>query len=257
MEYLVVWASAAAACALTLPSGFGLGTLLMPVFALFFPLDVAIAMTAVVHLCTNLFRFVLYGRFADGLILVRFGIPAILGAFAGARLLFALSGMHPFFSYTLDGGLFHVMPVKVVVGVLLAVFVLIELLSGPGRVPVSDGSLVVGGALTGFFGGLSGHQGALRSAFLVRAGLSKETFIATGVVIACLVDFSRVSVYTAYFAGEGFKGSGVMLLGAICAALLGTLAASRVARDITMRGVQITVTVMIVVIACALGAGLV
>ncbi len=257
MDYLVVWASAAAASALTLPSGFGLGTLLMPVFALFFPLDVSIAMTAVVHLCTNLFKFVLYGRFADGLILVRFGIPAILGAFVGARLLFVLSGMQPFFSYTLEGSVFHVMPVKVVVAVLLAVFALIELLPGLKQISFSDGLLAIDGALTGFFGGLSGHQGALRSAFLVHAGLSKETFIATGVVIACLVDFSRISVYSAYFAGEGFAGKGVMLLGAICAALLGALAASRVVRKITMRAVQITVTIMIIAIACALAMGLV
>ena len=33
---------------------------------------------------------------------------------------------------------------------------------------------------SGFFGGLSGMQGALRSAFLARAGLSKEAFVASG-----------------------------------------------------------------------------
>ena len=49
--------------------------------------------------------------------------------------------------------------------------------------------------LSGFFGGLSGHQGALRSAFLVRLGLAKEMFVATGTAIACLVDISRMSVY--------------------------------------------------------------
>jgi acyl-CoA reductase-like NAD-dependent aldehyde dehydrogenase len=43
------------------------------------------------------------------------------------------------------------------------------------------GYLPVGGLLSGFFGGLSGHQGALRSVFLLRAGLTKESFIATGV----------------------------------------------------------------------------
>ena len=55
--------------------------------------------------------------------------------------------------------------------------------------------LLLGGVLTGFFGGISGHQGALRSAFLIRTNLSKESFIATGVVIACLVDISRLAVY--------------------------------------------------------------
>ena len=44
--------------------------------------------------------------------------------------------------------------------------------------------LAAGGLLSGFLGGLSGHQGALRSAFLIKCGLSKEVFIASGVVIA-------------------------------------------------------------------------
>ncbi len=257
MDYVIVWASAAAASALTLPTGFGLGTILMPVFALFFPIDVAIAMTAVVHLFTNLFKFVLFGQFADRQLLVRFGIPAILGAFLGARLLFVLSGMRPLFSYAMDGHVFHVMAVKVVVAVLLVAFAFIEFMPRLRRISFSDSFLVIGGALTGFFGGLSGHQGALRSAFLINSGVSKETFIATGVVIGCLVDFSRISVYSAYFAGEGFAGNGVMLAGAIVAALLGAFAASRVVQKVTMRAVQMTVTVMLVTIAIALATGLV
>jgi hypothetical protein len=48
----------------------------------------------------------------------------------------------------------------------------------------------VGGILSGFFGGLSGIQGAIRSAFLVKSGLKKEAYIATGVVIACFVDIN-------------------------------------------------------------------
>ncbi|KAF0170293.1 MAG: hypothetical protein FD161_4693 [Limisphaerales bacterium] len=43
MDYVVVSLAALVATALTLFSGFGLGTLLMPVFAVFFPLPVAVA----------------------------------------------------------------------------------------------------------------------------------------------------------------------------------------------------------------------
>ena len=46
MEWLVVGLAAFGASALTLFSGFGLGTLLLPAFALFFPADLAVAMTA-------------------------------------------------------------------------------------------------------------------------------------------------------------------------------------------------------------------
>ncbi len=56
---------------LTLFSGFGLGTLLMPVFALFFPVEVAVASTAVVHAANNLFKVGLLGRSAPRDILIR------------------------------------------------------------------------------------------------------------------------------------------------------------------------------------------
>jgi uncharacterized membrane protein YfcA len=52
-EELLVLAVALAASLLTFFSGFGLGTLLLPAFALVFPLDVAVAATALVHLANN------------------------------------------------------------------------------------------------------------------------------------------------------------------------------------------------------------
>ncbi len=55
--------------------------------------------------------------------------------------------------------------------------------------------LALGGVVSGFFGGLSGHQGAVRSMFLIKAGLEKEAFVATGIVPAVMVDVSRMLVY--------------------------------------------------------------
>ena len=56
MEEVLIILAALLASVLTLISGFGLGTLLLPVFALFFPLEIAVALTAVVHLLNNLFK---------------------------------------------------------------------------------------------------------------------------------------------------------------------------------------------------------
>ena len=56
VQYIVLYLAALAVSGLTLFSGFGLGTLLMPVFAIFFPIEIAVAMTAVVHLANNLFK---------------------------------------------------------------------------------------------------------------------------------------------------------------------------------------------------------
>ena len=56
MELVLIGLVALLTSGLTLFSGFGLGTILMPVFALFFPLPLAIAATAVVHFANNLFN---------------------------------------------------------------------------------------------------------------------------------------------------------------------------------------------------------
>ena len=46
MEFVVIAIVSAGASLLTLFSGFGLGTILMPAFAVFFPLDIAISLAA-------------------------------------------------------------------------------------------------------------------------------------------------------------------------------------------------------------------
>ena len=56
MSYLVICAVALLASTLTFYSGFGLGTLLLPAFALFVPVEQAVALTAVVHLLNSLFK---------------------------------------------------------------------------------------------------------------------------------------------------------------------------------------------------------
>ena len=55
MEIILISLAAFLTAILTFFSGFGLGTILMPVFAIFFPIDIAIALTGVVHFANNLF----------------------------------------------------------------------------------------------------------------------------------------------------------------------------------------------------------
>ena len=83
LHYAIIGLAAFFASGLTLFSGFGLGTLLLPVMALFFPIDLAIALTAVVHALNNLFKCWLLGRHADRAVVLKFGLPAILSAMLG------------------------------------------------------------------------------------------------------------------------------------------------------------------------------
>lgn len=195
MDYLVISTVAFSASLLTFFSGFGLGTLLLPVFAIWFPVEVSVALTAIVHLLNNIFKFLLVRKHIDKIVLLRFGIPAIIAAFVGAYILRSLAHLPHVYTYGLFDKSFFISPIKLTIAVLIIIFTLFELLPYFKKLQLSGKYLVTGGLLSGFFGGLSGHQGALRSVFLMRLGLSKESFIATGIVIACLVDIARMSVY--------------------------------------------------------------
>ncbi len=115
--------------------------------------------------------------------------------------------------------------------------------------------LTFGGLLSGFFGGLSGHQGALRSAFLINYGLSKEAFIATGVAVACMVDMTRLPVYFARFSAQSLLEQWPLLLIATLSAFAGAYLGTRFLKKTTLRGVQIITAIMIISLALLLGTG--
>lgn len=257
--YLLVCPIALVASGLTLVSGFGLGTLLLPAFALFFPVDVAIALTAIVHLANNLFKLGLVGLRADRALVIRFGLPALLFAFLGAFLLQWLADVAPIAEYHLGARRCQIKLVSLVVAVLMILFAAMEALPAFKRVSIPSRWLPVGGALSGFVGGVSGHQGALRSAFLLRfkETLTPESFIATNVVIAVLVDVSRLTIYGATFSWGRVSDHSGLVMAATLSAFLGAWLGARLLKKITMRAVQVTVSVLLLLLAIALGAGLV
>ena len=256
MEYFFICLAAFLTAGLTLFSGFGLSTILMPVFALVFPLDVAIALAAIVHLLNNLLKLALLGKNADIPIAFKFGLPAMVTAFFGAQCLIWFSSMSPFFGYLVFGHRFSVMPVKLTVAVLMVLFALSEVIPRLQKITIERKYLSLGGVLSGFFGGLSGHQGALRSVFLVRCNLTKESFIATGVLIACLVDISRLSVYGFHFLLTELQHNAIFIA-VIFSAFFGTLVASRLVQKVTLQSIQLVVSALLFIIALALGAGLI
>lgn len=257
MHYLLICAVALVASGLTLYTGFGLGTLLLPAFALFFPVDVAVALTAVVHLLNNLFKLFLVGRHAHSGVVLRFGVPAFVAAYGGAELLVWLSGLEPLYSYRLRGNLYHVMPIKLVVAVLMASFALMEMWPRFKRLSIPSKYLPLGGLVTGFFGGISGHQGAFRSAFLLRAGLGKEGFIATGVVIAVIIDLSRLVVYWRQMLAAEVSDNTALLAAAAGSAFLGAFLGNKLLQKISWRLIETGVSIMLFLIAAALASGLI
>jgi uncharacterized membrane protein YfcA len=261
MQTLAVGLSAFLAAGLTLYSGFGLGTLMLPVFALFLPVEMAIVATALVHGLNNLFKVALLGRHADWGVVLKFGLPAVFAAVLGAMALgwFAQAGS----SMTIEvneEAVARITPIKLVIGLLMIGFALFELLPRFQALEFDRRYLPVGGVLSGFFGGLSGHQGALRSAFLAKTGLTTERFVGSNAVIGFAVDLTRIGVYVALFAAAGasagrFSAWPLVIIGAL-AAFGGVLLGKRFLHKVTMQTVRVLVGILLFGVGLALLTGL-
>lgn len=262
MEYMLIGTAALLVSAMTLFSGFGLGTILMPLFAFFFPVDIAIAATAIVHAASNIFKVAVVGKYADRSLVWRFGLPAIVTAFIGAFLLGYLSGSGEILHYSIGTRTAVVTPVKLVMGALILFFAFFELLPRLRKIKFDRKYIPVGGALSGFFGGLSGHQGALRSAFLVKSGISTESFVGTSAVIAFMVDLVRITTYAfAFLMLRSSSPIGArqwpLIATGIVAAFAGTMIGRRYLHKVTMTAVQILTGILLFGIAVTLGAGII
>ena len=260
MEYLIICASALIVAALTLLTGFGLGTLLLPAFALFFPVEVAVAATAVVHLLNNLFKVYLVGQSADKKVLLLFALPAAIFAMIGAWLLNFFSSIPSVYQYALGSRVLQITPVNLLIAGLIIVFAVVEFIPQFNKLSFKHHLIPFGGALSGFFGGLSGHQGALRAAFLVRVGLEKKSLIGTMILSAVIVDISRLLVYGFTFFERDFRllyqqGGHYLVLAGTLAAFSGSFIASRFLEKITLQGLKFFIAIMLVIIAFALGLG--
>jgi len=262
VQALVVSVTAFVAAGLTMYSGFGLGTLLLPVFALFLPVEMAVVATALVHGANNLFKVALLGRHADREVVFRFGLPAVAAAVIGAMALGWLAGSDSAVTVEVNEQVVaRITPVKLIVGLLMIGFALFELLPRFRKLEFDRRWLPLGGLLSGFFGGLSGHQGALRSAFLAKSGLSTQRFVGSNAVIGFLVDLTRIGVYLALFVSAGiavdrFAGWPLVICGA-GAAFCGVLVGKRFLHKVTMQAVRTLVAILLFGVGAALLFGLI
>ena len=178
-ELLLVAIGSFLAAALTVPAGFGLSTILTPLVLLLMGPHEAVAVVAVVHGAHNAGKFAALRESVDFEAFRRYGVWLVLGAILGAALQ-------------------NEVPQKPLLALIGAFLVSLPLLSmseeWPGyRIPEANDSL--GGFGSGFMGGLTGHQGALRAMFLTRRLPDKMAYAATASVLALCVDLSRVPVY--------------------------------------------------------------
>lgn len=180
----------------------------------------AVAAVAPVHLFHSLGKLLLLRSHVDRPVLVQFGVPALAAAAVGAWGFARLTDWPELGTWSLLGRTFALCPLKLVIGLSLAGFSGWELCGTGGG--IRGVPLWAGGLASGFLGGLTGHQGAIRSAFFLGKDLPKERFIATGAAVACVVDFTRLAVYVPTFRllgesipwavmGAGFAGAAIGL----------------------------------------------
>ncbi len=192
---IVLFLVALGGALLTFFSGFGLGTLLLPLFVLICGPFEGVFAVAVVHLCNSILKCALTWKDISARVLWRFAPGAFVGALLGSWLLREISGMQVAYTHSFFGEPRTVYTISLVIGGLMVLFALLELFWENKLPALPEKYLFAGGTLSGFFGGLSGQQGALRTAFLLRSGLSKEAFIATGIACALVVDLTRIPLY--------------------------------------------------------------
>lgn len=161
----------------------------------------------------------------------------------------------------LFGHVFNIEPVKLTIGILIAIFSLFEFIPLLHYFSFPAKYIPLGGAISGFFGGLSGLQGALQSMFLMRAGLNKNQFVGTTVVSSLIVDLSRLLVYGFAMFGRHFEelkisGALELVASAMGAAYVGSFLGTHLLKKVTLKTIQIIVGVLLFVVALGLMGGI-
>lgn len=176
---LAILFAAILAGAIAALSGFGIGSLLTPLFAVYFPLKLAVAIVSIPHLIATAVRFYRLRVHLDRQVFIHFGIFSAAGGFLGAILSSRAKS-----------------PMLAVIFAALLIFSGLSGLFGlSGRMRFGRRTAWVAGGVSGFFGGLVGNQGGIRSAALLGFGIRKEALVATATAVALIVDGARMPVY--------------------------------------------------------------
>lgn len=216
-------------------TGFGIGSLLTPLLAARLGTQLAVAAVGVPHAAGTALRAARLRHAIDWPVLWRFGIPSAAGGLAGALWQAELSNQI----------------LTRVLGALLMLAGISGLANLAVRVQLGGPWAMIGGLLSGFFGGLVGNQGGIRSAALMGMSLPPERFVATATASALLVDAVRLPIYL-YHTGERLLDFGGLILLATIGVLAGTLYGERVLRQLPETMFRRILSIFLVVLGASL-----
>ncbi|OGZ95231.1 MAG: hypothetical protein A3A28_00605 [Candidatus Sungbacteria bacterium RIFCSPLOWO2_01_FULL_47_32] len=172
-------------------TGFGTSTLMIPVLVIFFPPVEAIFLVAIIHWFGDVWKVALFRSGFNLRLLLLFGVVGLATSFLGAfislganeQILLRLLG-----AFLVGYALFFIFQGKFSTKG--------EPASG-WKMPAGNAMAISGGALSGFFAGMFGIGGPIRSMFLSAFDLPKAIYIATAGAIGLTVDVTRIIAYVA------------------------------------------------------------
>jgi uncharacterized membrane protein YfcA len=216
-------------------TGFGIGSLLTPVFSLRVPLKIAVAVVSIPHLIATALRFWMLRGHVERRVLLTFGLASAAGGLTGALLHTRLSS--PMLS--------------MVFGALLLFVAVMQFTGASDRMRFGGTVAILAGVLSGLLGGLVGNQGGIRSAGLLGFEMPKENFVATATAIGLMVDAARMPVY---FATERREMSSLIvpLVITIVGVVFGTIVGARALRRVPQRFFRPVVAVVLAVLGIAM-----
>jgi uncharacterized membrane protein YfcA len=217
-------------------AGFGIGSLLTPAVGAAIGIRAAVAVVSLPHALATATRLWGLRDAVNRRVLRSFGLASTAGGLVGA----AVQG------FVAGAGL------SIVLGALLILAGLLEATGLNRRLVLQGPAATMAGLAAGLFGGLVGNQGGIRSAALLRAGLSPRALVATATATAMLVDAARVPVYLATSGADLAANAGLVMVLAG-----GTMAGTWFGAPILRRLPEPTFRRVLAIVLIALGALLV
>jgi uncharacterized protein len=216
-------------------AGFGIGSLLTPVFVTLVPTQIAVAAVSIPHVVGTAARFWLLRGQVDRHLLVRFGLTSAAGGLAGALLQ----------ARTSSAGL------TILFGALLLFVAVSEFTGFSKRMRFRGAVAWIAGALSGLLGGMVGNQGGIRSAAMLGVEVPRQAFVGTATAVALIVDGARLPVYLATSGGE-LIDMWPTIATATVAVVCGTLFGHRLLVRIPEEKFRPTVAVLLAILGAAM-----
>ncbi|MBI2009775.1 MAG: sulfite exporter TauE/SafE family protein [Candidatus Chisholmbacteria bacterium] len=161
-------------------TGFGTSTIMVPTLSLFLPLPQTLLFVGIIHWFGDIWKIIFFKKGFNLKLILMFGIPGTIFSFLAAKLPLTL----PQVLLSRSLGLF------------LAAYVAFLFLKPNWKLKASTPTALLGGTLSGFFSGIFGVGGAIRSSFLTAFNLEKSVFLFTSGVIGLFIDSSRLVQYS-------------------------------------------------------------